>query len=53
MLSAHRQFLHDEAGATAIEYSLIAALIALVILAAMTAVATRTVAMWTTVATHV
>jgi pilus assembly protein Flp/PilA len=34
-------FLHDESGATAIEYGLIAALIAVVIITAVTTVGTR------------
>jgi pilus assembly protein Flp/PilA len=36
-----RQFLRDESGATAIEYGLIAALIAVVIIGAVTAVGTN------------
>jgi pilus assembly protein Flp/PilA len=41
-----RSFAADESGATAIEYGLIASLIVLVILAAVTAVATDTTAMY-------
>ena len=36
-----KQFLKDEAGATAIEYGLIAALIAVVIITGLTAVGTK------------
>ncbi len=36
-----KQFLRDEAGATAIEYGLIAALIAVVIITGVTAVGTK------------
>ena len=39
-LSATRRFLRDEEGVTAIEYGLIAALIAIVIIAAVTGVGT-------------
>jgi pilus assembly protein Flp/PilA len=35
------RFMHDESGATAIEYGLIAALIAVVIIGAVTAVGTK------------
>ncbi len=40
MLSKMKEFLKDEEGATAIEYGLIAALIAVAIIAALQAVAT-------------
>jgi pilus assembly protein Flp/PilA len=36
-----KQFLRDEAGATAIEYGLIAALVAVVIITGLTAVGTK------------
>jgi pilus assembly protein Flp/PilA len=38
MISSFRRFLHEEKGATAIEYGLIASLIAVVIIGAVTAV---------------
>jgi pilus assembly protein Flp/PilA len=44
-------FIQDEAGATAIEYGLIAALISVVIIAAMTAVGTQLTKTFTTVST--
>jgi pilus assembly protein Flp/PilA len=46
-------FLRDESGATAIEYGLIAALIALVIIAAITSVGTSLQATFNSVATAV
>jgi pilus assembly protein Flp/PilA len=49
MIPSARLFLADEDGATAIEYSLIASLIFLVIIGAVTAVATNTVGMWQTI----
>lgn len=45
-----RSFMHDESGATAIEYGLIAALIAVVIIGAVTAVGTSLSATFQTVA---
>lgn len=42
-----RQFLADDGGATAIEYSLIAALIFLVIVASLTIVGAKTTSMFT------
>ena len=49
-----RRFVQDdEDGATAIEYGLIAALICVVILAALSAVATETVALFNIIATNV
>ena len=41
MLHLTKQFLRDESGATAIEYGLIAALIAVVIITAVTSVGTN------------
>jgi pilus assembly protein Flp/PilA len=41
MLKLHRRFLRDESAATAIEYALIASLIALVIVTAVTAIGTK------------
>lgn len=46
-LQAFTQFLHDEDGVTAIEYGLIAALIAVVIIAATTAIGTNLTAIFT------
>jgi pilus assembly protein Flp/PilA len=46
-----RKFLKDESGATAIEYGLIAALIAVVIITALTTVGTNLTASFTSVAT--
>ena len=40
-MTLFKQFLRDEAGATAIEYGLIAALIAVVIITGVTAVGTQ------------
>jgi pilus assembly protein Flp/PilA len=45
------RFMHDESGATAIEYGLIAALIAVVIIGAVTAVGTKLSTTFTTVST--
>jgi pilus assembly protein Flp/PilA len=45
-------FLCDESGATAIEYGLIAALIAVVIITAITAVGTKISATFTTVSSN-
>ena len=47
------RFLRDESGATAIEYGLIAALIAVVIITAVTAVGTNLTGTFNTVATSV
>ncbi|MEZ4239077.1 MAG: Flp family type IVb pilin [Myxococcota bacterium] len=52
MLRVIRTLWVDEAGATAIEYSLIASLIFLAILAAVTLFATNVTNMWNTVASH-
>ena len=45
-----RTFLHDEDGATAIEYALIASLIAVVIITAVTTVGTKVAGVFTTIA---
>lgn len=50
MKSAIAQFLRDEEGATAIEYGLIAALIAVVAIAAMTSVGTSLKGIFTEIA---
>lgn len=47
------RFLKDESGATAIEYGLIAALIAVVIIAAVTTLGTNLNAKFQTIATEV
>jgi len=47
------KFLNDESGATAIEYGLIAALIAVVIITAVTAVGTQLSATFNTISTSV
>ena len=44
-----QQFLHDEEGVTAIEYGLIAALIAVVIIASVTLVGTQLTAVFTAI----
>jgi len=41
MFRSARRFFHDEAGATAIEYALIASLIAVVIITAVTTVGSK------------
>jgi len=48
-----KRFIRDESGATAIEYGLIAALIAVVIIGAVTAVGTGMKATFTTVSNSV
>jgi pilus assembly protein Flp/PilA len=50
MLRLTKQFLRDESGATAIEYGLIAALIAVVIITAVTAVGTNLSGTFNTIA---
>jgi pilus assembly protein Flp/PilA len=50
MLRLTKQFLRDESGATAIEYGLIAALIAVVIITAVTSVGTNLTTTFTTIA---
>jgi len=47
------RFLKDESGATAIEYGLIAALIAAVLITALTAIGTNLNATFTTISTKV
>jgi len=47
------QFVSEDAGATAIEYSLIAALIALTILGAVTLMANNVTSTWTTISVHI
>ena len=42
------QFLEDEGGATAIEYALMASLVAIMCIVAMTAFGNNSVAMWNT-----
>ena len=51
MISMLSKLIRDESGATAIEYGLIAALIAVVIILAVTAVGTNLSATFNTVAT--
>ena len=53
MLGLTKRFLRDESGATAIEYGLIAALIAVVIITAVTSVGTNLTTTFNTVATKV
>ena len=50
-LSATRRFLRDEEGVTAIEYGLIAALIAVVIIIAVTAIGVNLKTVFCTIAT--
>lgn len=50
-MSLMKKFLSDESGATAIEYGLIAALIAVVAIAAMTTIGTNLNTTFTTVGT--
>ena len=50
-MSLISRFIHDESGATAIEYGLIAALIAVVIITAVTAVGTSVSTAFNSVAT--
>ena len=51
MKSLVSRFLHDDKAATAIEYGLIAALIALVVITALNNIGTRLSAKFTTIAT--
>jgi pilus assembly protein Flp/PilA len=51
MLAKFSKLMRDESGATAIEYGLIAALIAVVIIGALTAVGTSLKGVFTTVST--
>jgi pilus assembly protein Flp/PilA len=53
MINALNKFLKDENGATAIEYGLIAALIAVVIVGGVTAIGTNLSTMFTSVAGNV
>ncbi|HTP78280.1 MAG TPA: Flp family type IVb pilin [Rhizomicrobium sp.] len=53
MMNLVKQFVRHDGGATAIEYGLIAALIAVVIIGAVTAVGTSLSATFNTVATSV
>jgi pilus assembly protein Flp/PilA len=53
MTTLFKQFLRDEAGATAIEYGLIAALIAVVIITGVTAVGTSLSTTFTNLSTSV
>jgi len=50
MLQHLNRFMHDEEGASAVEYGLLVALIAAVIIAAVTAIGTNMSAKFTTVA---
>ena len=50
-MKAFARFIFDDSGATAIEYGLIAALIAVVIIGAVTAVGTQLSTTFTTVST--
>ena len=49
-MNSIKNFINDESGVTAIEYALIAALIAVVATAAMTSVGTKLTALFTTIA---
>jgi pilus assembly protein Flp/PilA len=51
MLAKFSKLMRDESGATAIEYGLIAALIAVVIIAALTSVGTKLSTVFNTVST--
>jgi pilus assembly protein Flp/PilA len=53
MTNLFSRFVRDESGATAIEYGLIAALIAVVVIGAVTAVGTKLSSTFTTVSTSV
>ena len=53
MITIAKKFLKDENGATAIEYGLIASLIAVAIIVGVTAVGTNLQALFTTVSTKV
>ena len=53
MRALFRKLRASERGATAVEYGLILALIVLVMLSALTNVATKTIKMWNHVATEV
>ena len=51
MLENFKNFLEDESGATAIEYGLIAALVSIAAIAALTTLGTQLQAIFTTVGT--
>ena len=51
-MQAFARFLRDESGATAIEYGLIAALVAVVIIGAVTAVGTKLSTKFTTISSN-
>jgi pilus assembly protein Flp/PilA len=53
MLKVFNKFVKEENGATAIEYGLIAALIAVVIVTAVTAIGTNLSTMFTSISTKV
>ena len=53
MIKAFRNFITDDSGATAIEYGLIAALIAVVIIGAVTAVGTNLSTTFTNISTSI
>ena len=53
MKNIFARFVRDESGATAIEYGLIAALIAVVVIGAVTAVGTNLSSTFTTVSTKI
>ena len=53
MTNFAKRFIKDESGATAIEYGLIAALIAVVIIAGVTSLGTSLNAKFTAIGTHV
>ena len=53
MTNLFSRFVRDESGATAIEYGLIAALIAVVVIGAVTAVGTKLSTTFSTVSTSV
>lgn len=48
-----KQLLHDDRGATAVEYGLIVALIVIAMIVALQGLATETVTMWTDVESEV
>jgi pilus assembly protein Flp/PilA len=51
LVQSFKQFLHDEEGAVAIEYALLAALIAVVIIASVTNIGTAIVGVFESIAT--
>lgn len=52
LMNNMKSFMQDEEGVTAIEYGLIAALIAVVIIASVTSVGTKLTALFTDIASH-